>query len=277
MQVSVVVPTFNQGRYLAACLDALWFQTCAELEIVVVNDGSTDGTQDALAAYLDGLGSDTASYASRYDERANVLARVTHERYPKAGRRIKVVTHEKNLGLAAALNSGFRAASGVYCTYVPSDDIAYPPMIEELANELTRQNADFAYADMLIVTDEGRILRRFSLPEYSFARCFADWYLCGDAKLYRRALHDAFGYYDTALLAHDHDLFLRFAMGGAAFTHVAEPLLAKRDHAGARAVDIHAPANWSRLIEESKALVLAARKHLSASGPGGDARTFPGL
>jgi len=267
MQVSVVVPTFNQVRYLAACLDSLWFQTCAELEIVVVNDGSTDETADALAAYLDSLGSDTASYASRYDAKANVLTRVTHERYPKAGRALKVVTHEKNLGLARALNSGFQAATGLYCSYVPSDDAAYPQMFEELTGALERENADFAYADMHIVSDDGRILRRFSLPDYTFARCFADWYLCGDAKLYRRALHDAFGYYDTTLLAHDHDLFLRFAMGGAAFTHLAKPLLAKRDHAGERAVHIHAPANWSRLIEESKALALTARTHLAASGP----------
>jgi len=266
MQVSVVVPTFNQVRYLAACLDSLWFQTCAELEIVVVDDGSTDATAEALAAYLQGLGADTASYASRYDAEANTLARVTHERYPKAGRSLKVISHEKNQGLARALNNGFRAATGEYCTYLPSDDIAYPPMIEELAAALARENADFAYADMLIVGDEGRILRRFSLPDYSFERCFADWYLCGDAKLYRRGLHERFGYYDEALLAHDHDLFLRFAMGGAAFTHVAKPLMAKRDHAGERAVDIHAPANWSRLIEESKALTRAARDHLARTG-----------
>jgi glycosyltransferase involved in cell wall biosynthesis len=277
MQVSVVVPTFNQVRYLGACLDALWFQTCAELEIVVVDDGSTDGTAEALTAYLAGLESDTASYASRFDQEPDVLTRVTHERYPKAGRSLKVITHEKNQGLAAALNSGFRAATGELCTYVPSDDIAYPPMIDELAGALARENADFAYADMLIVTDAGRILRRFSLPDYSFARCFADWYLCGDAKLYRRTLHERFGYYDEALLAHDHELFLRFALGGAAFTHVASPLLAKRDHAGERAVDIHAPANWNRLIEESKALTLAARQHLRASGSGRDARARPGL
>jgi glycosyltransferase involved in cell wall biosynthesis len=264
--VSVVVPTFNQVRYLPACLDSLWFQTCGDLEIVVVNDGSTDETAAALAAYLKALESDTASYASRYDSDTGALSRVIHDRYPKPGRRIKVVSHEKNLGLASALNSGFGAAAGEYCTYVPSDDWAYPDMIEELWRALLRDGADFAYGDMHIVNDEGRILRHFGLPDYSFARCFADWYLCGDAKLYRRALHDAFGYYDTALLAHDHELFLRFAMGGAAFTHVARPLLAKRDHSGHRAVDIHAPDTWSRLIEESKALALTARDHLARLG-----------
>ena len=69
-----------------------------------------------------------------------------------------------------------------------------------------------------------------------------------------------------ALLAHDHDLFLRFAMGGARFTHVAKALFAKRDHCGTREVDIHAPGNWSRLIGESKKLVLRAREFLQASG-----------
>ena len=66
---------------------------------------------------------------------------------------------------------------------------------------------------------------------------------------------------ETALLAHDHELFQRFALGGARFVHVPKALMAVRDHAG-REVDIHSPSNWSRLIGESKRLVLAARASL---------------
>ena len=268
MKVSVIVPAYNQARYLAACLDSLWFQDHRDLEIIVVNDGSTDDTALVLERYQAATTSDTASYASYYEPGADELERVRHPRYPSRGRSLVVVAHPVNRGLAVALNTGFRAATGEACTYTPADDWCMPHMISDLARALDETPADFAYADMLVVDDAFQVVRRFDLPDYSFRRCFADWYLCGDAKLYRRELHDRFGYYDESLLAHDHDLFLRFAMGGARFVHVPRALFAKRDHAGGREVDIHAPENWRRLIGESKRLVLAARERLKNLGEG---------
>lgn len=262
---SVVIPAYNQARYLAACLDAVWFQDYPDLEILVVNDGSTDETPAVLDAYLRGLSTDTASYASRYDAARDVIERVVHPRYPREGRRLRLLRHETNRGLAAALNTGFAAATGTWCTYIPADDVPVPSMIAELAAMLAA-GADFAYADMAIVDEAGRWLRRFSLPDYSFRRSFADWYLCGVAKLYRTELHARFGYYDETLLAHDHALFQRFALAGARFVHVPKVLLYVLDH-GRREVDIHAPANWNRLLEESKVLVGQARERLAADGP----------
>lgn len=265
--VSVVVPVYNQARYLPVCLDALWFQDYPELEVLVVDDGSTDGVAEILADYARALSEDTASFASRYDAGRNVIERVSHPRYPQAGRTLRVLAHGRNRGLAAALNTGFEAAAGAYCTYIPADDVALPSMLAELAAALTA-GADFAYADMAIVDDAGRWLRRFALPQYSFERCFGDWYLCGVAKLYRRELHVRHGYYDERLLAHDHELFLRFAEAGARFVHLPRVLLSVRDH-GRREVDIHAPANWNRLLEESKELVLRARAYVAGQGKEG--------
>jgi glycosyltransferase involved in cell wall biosynthesis len=264
--VSVIVPTFNQAQYLAACLDSIWFQDHPDLEIIVVNDGSTDGTEAVLEAYERALAEDETSFASRFDAENNVIERVRHPRYPKQGRVLRVIRHEKNRGLAPALNTGFAAATGVYCTYVPSDDALLPSMLSEMAAELDR-GADFVYADMAIVDDAGHWVRRFALPDYSFERCFGDWYLCGVAKLYRTALHQRFGYYDEALLAHDHELFQRFAEGGARFVHIPRVLMYVRDHAK-REVDIHAPSSWSRLLEESKTLVARARTHMANTGGG---------
>ncbi len=259
--VSLIVPTYNQAQYLAACLDSIWFQDYPELEVVLVNDGSTDATAEVVAEFQRALAQDTASYASRYDADANVIERVHHPRYPQAGRRLVVINHEKNRGLAPALNTGFAAATGEYCTYVPSDDMLLPSMVSEMVAELER-GADFVYADMAIVDDHGRWMRRFALPDYSFENCFGDWYFCGVAKLYRRELHARFGGYDESLLAHDHELFQRFAEGGAVFRHIPRVLMYVRDHAR-REVDIHAPTAWNRLLEESKALVLRARAHMA--------------
>ena len=261
-RISVTVPAYNQARYLRACLDSLWFQDHPDVEIVVVDDGATYDTPRVLEAFARDLDSLQTSYASRYDAAGDSLERTWHPVYPREGRRLRIVTHERNRGLAAALNSGVAASSGTYCTYVPCDDLAYPHMVSSLADALVGREADFAYADMHIVDDAMHVLRHFKLPDYSFAACFGDWYLCGVCKLYARALHARFGGYDETLLAHDHELFQRFALGGARFTHVPKALMAVRDHPAHRQVDIHAPTSWNRLLEESKVLVGKARAHL---------------
>ena len=258
--VSIIVPTYNQSKYVASCLDSIWHQDYPKLELIVVNDGCTYGTDKVLGEYERDVIEDIASYASWYNSETDILDRVTHDRYPKQGRTLRVITHEKNKGLAAALNTGFTACTGKYCTYVPSDDLCYPNMVETLVDALEKNEADFAFSDMVIREESGRIVRRFSLPDYSFKTNFADWYLCGVSKLYKRELHDRFGLYDEALLAHDHDLFQRFALGGAKFVHVPKALMSLLSHEGPRAVGIHSPTNWNRLLQESKALVLEARK-----------------
>ena len=265
--VSIIVPTYNQGQYLAACLDSIWFQDYPDLEIIVVNDGSTDSTQAVLNAYQHAVANDRTSFASRYNETTDAIERTWHPRYPQEGRRLRIVQHECNRGLAPALNTGFGAATGEYCTYVPSDDMLLPSMISEMVEEL-EAGADFVYADMAIVDDACHWVRRFALPDYSFEGCFADWYLCGVAKLYCTDLHRRCGWYDETLLAHDHELFLRFAEHGAVFRHIPRVLMYVRDHAK-RETDIHAPSSWTRLLEESKVLVRRARSHaLAAIGKG---------
>jgi len=260
-KVSLVVPVYNQARYLPICLDSIWFQDYPELEVILVNDGSTDETAQAIVEYERALKQDETSYASYFNTQRDVIERVRHPRFPQTGRTLRVIEHEKNKGLAPALNTGFAAATGEFCTYVPADDVLLPSMVSEMVAAL-QAGADFVYADMAIVDDAGRVVRRFELPDYSFERCFGDWYLCGVAKLYRTELHQRFGDYDEALLAHDHELFQRFAEGGAKFTHIPRVLMNVRDHAK-REVDIHAPSSWNRLLEESKVLVRRARAHLA--------------
>ena len=149
------------------------------IEIIVVNDGSTDSTRDVLDTYVKAVASERVSYAWNYNEKTDVVKRLEHLRYPPQGRKLRIIQHPENKGLGAALNTGFRAATGSYCTFIASDDMLLPSAIGEMAHVLDQEQADFVYADMHIVDDDGRILRRFSLPDYTFENAFCQWYLCG--------------------------------------------------------------------------------------------------
>lgn len=111
-KVSVIVPTYNAEHTLGACLESLLAQTFSDLEILVVNDGSTDGT----AALCD-------KYASA-DERV-------------------IAIHKKNEGVSSARNAALDAATGEYIVFADSDDTVSPEYIFEL---MQWKNFDFVTA-----------------------------------------------------------------------------------------------------------------------------------
>lgn len=102
VKVSVVVPVYNVEKYLRTCLDFIVAQTLREIEIICVNDGSTDGSLAIL------------------------------EEYAKEDARIKIISQE-NRGLSGARNTGMDAATGEYVAFVDSDDWFYSlAALEEL-------------------------------------------------------------------------------------------------------------------------------------------------
>jgi glycosyltransferase involved in cell wall biosynthesis len=267
----VIVPIYNQSRYVRACLDSIWFQDYpGPIEIVVVNDGSTDDTAAVLAAFAADVATARTSFASRYDETEDVIARTHHDRYPSAGRSLRIVAHERNRGLAPALNTGFKACAGEYCTYVPSDDRCAPHMFATLAAALDA-GCDFRLFGHAHRGRGGRggapllpagLLLPVQLRGLVPVR--------GVQALPPVPARTASAGTTRTLLAHDHELFLRFAEGGARLVHLPQALMYVLSHDGARNVDIHAPSNWNRLLEESKVLTLRARRALvEAAGQGG--------
>ena len=97
--VSVLMTAFNTQRYLRAAVDSVLAQTMRDIELVVVDDGSTDQTPEIL------------------------------ERYAAADRRVRVV-HRENGGISAAANAGLEACRGTYVARLDSDDIAKPHRVE---------------------------------------------------------------------------------------------------------------------------------------------------
>ena len=91
IRVSVIVPVYNVDKYLRKCLDSLVNQTLKEIEIIVINDGSTDESEKIL------------------------------QEYKKKDKRI-IVIKQKNKGLSATRNVGIKNAKGKYVTFIDSDD-----------------------------------------------------------------------------------------------------------------------------------------------------------
>lgn len=109
--ISIIVPIYNIEQYLPQCIESICNQTYRDLEIVLVNDGSTDGCRDIC------------------------------ESYRKKDSRI-VVIHKENMGLVSARKAGMRAASGEYIAYVDGDDWIEPVMYERMYQAITKQNVD---------------------------------------------------------------------------------------------------------------------------------------
>lgn len=111
--VSVIVPVYNSKRYVRTCLDSLLAQTLKEIEIIVVDDGSTDGSSDVLDEYA-------GSHSN-----------------------IKVI-HQSNQGQGLARNAGVSVAKGKYIGFVDSDDYVDCSMYEKLYSLITGADADVA-------------------------------------------------------------------------------------------------------------------------------------
>lgn len=117
--ISVVVPVYNVEKYLDRCVESLVAQTYANLEIVLVDDGSPDSCPQLCDAW-----------GARSKEELQ-------------GKRM-VVVHKQNGGLSDARNAGVLAAHGLYIGFVDSDDYTAPDMYEALYSHLAETNADIA-------------------------------------------------------------------------------------------------------------------------------------
>ena len=136
--ISVVVPVYNVKPYVAKCLDSILRQTYTNIEIIVVDDGSTDGSELIC------------------DDYSNKDPRIT-------------VIHQRNTGLAAARNTGIDAAHGEYLGFVDSDDFIEPFMYEKLLNAAQKNNCVLAVCGINYVFDNGTVIPKANIePDQVF-------------------------------------------------------------------------------------------------------------
>ncbi len=258
--MSIVIPSFNQAAYLPACVDRCLFQTWPDLEIIIVDGGSTDGTQVWLETLEDDVRTRTVEPVSHVDEAGNIV-REKQLVFPQ-NRVLKILCFDHDIGATRTYNEGFRKATGDYVTYIVGDDLPHPHMIEELAAALETTGADFVYSDMDLVDDDGRILRQIRLPDYSFEESLMPWFRLGVSHLYLREWHEKAGLMDEKNYrsANDYDHYLRFAMAGARFYHLNRILYSVRHHGENRKTGQHTGERYNNLLRESVACAIRARE-----------------
>lgn len=254
-KVSLVIPNFNQAAYLPGCIDHCWFQTYPNIELIIVDGGSNDGTKDYLKQLPDQIANQTGQPVTHMDAEGNIIKKTcrsyhedTHAQHPV--REIKIIASEEDLGRTGTYNAGFELASGDYCTYIVGDDLPNPHMVEELVTALETSGADVAYSDFNIITDDDRILRLVRKPDYTFKECFEEWFHLGVSTLSRMEKLREVGFMNEEWqIANDYRLYLDMAKAGASFIHVPKVLYSVRFH-GAEGK-----------LEESKRLAFEARDY----------------
>ena len=125
-KVSIIIPVYNAEQFLPQCLDAVLRQTLPEIEIILINDASIDGSQAVINQYL-----------LRDD-------------------RIQAIEWEENQGVSAARNAGIEKATGEFVIFLDADDYWQgDQMLEHLYNQVKREHADFISFGFCKVNDVG--------------------------------------------------------------------------------------------------------------------------
>lgn len=124
-KISVIIPVYNDEKYLAQCLDSVLRQTYSNIEIILVDDGSTDSTPELCEKYR--------------EKYANIR-----------------ILHKKNGGVGSSRNAGLEMATGEYILFVDHDDLLSETHIEELYKLLKKNDADIAVGNFNRFIEEKR-------------------------------------------------------------------------------------------------------------------------
>jgi glycosyltransferase involved in cell wall biosynthesis len=193
--ISVIVPTYNQSRYLAQAIESVWAQDLEDIEIVVVDDGSTDDTD----AVLSGM---------RRDPRLRCF-------------------RQQNQGPAAARNRGIRESRGELIAFLDSDDCWQPGKLKAQLAALERTGRRFSYTGSQIIDASGAVLAHQPAAEDDgkFSQLIWGNRFSTPTVLVQRSLLDECGWFDESLrTGEDWDLWLRFSSRGPGAC-VPEPLV----------------------------------------------------
>nr|MBA3748496.1 glycosyltransferase [Solirubrobacterales bacterium] len=212
--VAVIVANYNYGRFLPEALDSVFRQTGRISEILVIDDASSDGSQEIMR---------------RYEDRA------------------RLEFNERNLGIVDNFRKAVGLTTADYVVFLGADNRMRSDFVERAKSALdAHPEAAVAYTDMAIFGPRSPTLAqsvgaeptaaddvfvwRFADPTAEALATLGERNFIHGSSMYRRADYDAAGGYADAGRPEDHDLFVRMLAGGRGAVRVAEPVLEYRQH-----------------------------------------------
>lgn len=198
-EISVIIPVYNTEKYLSRCLDSVCHQTFLNIEIIVVNDGSTDKSLEIIQQY------------SFNDSRIRIISK-------------------KNGGLSSARNAGLEAAKGNFILHVDSDDWIELDMCEILYKNVLVCKSDISVCDVFFETNKGQQIRSepYSLTESNYS--FMEKYIFKSGlnsiwnKLIKRELYQDVRHYEDVSLGEDATALLRLLTKEMVVSYINKPL-----------------------------------------------------
>ncbi|MHC4616154.1 MAG: glycosyltransferase [Planctomycetota bacterium] len=201
--VSVIMPAYNADEYIAEAIESVLIQNYRNFELVVVNDGSTDDTENIVTHFKD----DKIKYF-----------------------------YKPNSGAASARNFAIKKSHGDFIINLDTDDMITPDFIAKHLQEIQRHpHADLVYCDDCLIDENGKPIRVIERPEYSERRLLIrDLFRCGFPivpfrTFIRRSVFDKIGLYDEQLsVAEDYDMMRRFVRDNLEIHHLKAALYLRR-------------------------------------------------
>ncbi len=244
---SIVIPNWNGMRWLDGVLDSIKAQTMQPSEIIVVDNGSTDGSREHLEA---------------------------------AWPEVDVVHWHENRGFAAAANDGFHRAQGEFVALINTDIELAVDWLERSVKALESAGTAASVAtkmvdleDPAIIYDTGNFLRRdgaceqrgrFKLDEGQFDQPGEVWSACAGAALYRKAAVVDVGGFEERFFTYLEDVELGLRLRMAGWTSIYEPCVARHAGGGSEAALTGGAAKW---VERNTVLLVVRHFPLRWAGP----------
>lgn len=132
--ISIVIPVYMVERYLEKCINSILSQSCKDLEVILVDDGSPDSCPEIC------------------------------DRYAAQDSRV-VVVHQKNSGVSKARNAGLEIARGEYIGFVDPDDFIVPEMYEEMIESMEESQSELVICGYDYVDEQGKVTRPYEVKE----------------------------------------------------------------------------------------------------------------
>ncbi|TXE05843.1 glycosyltransferase [Gelidibacter salicanalis] len=206
--VSIILPVFNGEQFLAQSINSCLAQSYKNIELIIVNDASTDSSYSII------------------------------EGFANKDNRVRAIHNATNKKLPASLNIGHRTAQGTLMTWTSDDNVYAPNAIEEMVISIENNNADIVYSNLYHIDEHNDIKGKYI---YCKTRTILLDNIIGACFLYRKEVYENLGGYDELLHGiEDYDFWLQ-ASRKYEFSHIDKFLYYYRKHGNSLSSSIDDP------------------------------------